>query len=48
MSDEILTVENLKKHFVVDRKGVIDRQSVTVVQPADSTPGKKGSDPFMC
>jgi oligopeptide/dipeptide ABC transporter ATP-binding protein len=30
MSDEILTVENLKKHFVIDRKGVIDRQSVTV------------------
>jgi oligopeptide/dipeptide ABC transporter ATP-binding protein len=30
MSDEILTVENLKKHFVIDRKGLIDRQPVTV------------------
>jgi peptide/nickel transport system ATP-binding protein len=30
MSDEILTVENLKKHFVIDREGLIDRRPVTV------------------
>ncbi len=30
MTDEILLVENLKKHFVIDRRGFIKREPVTV------------------
>jgi oligopeptide/dipeptide ABC transporter ATP-binding protein len=30
MTNEILTVENLKKHFVIDQRGVINREPVTV------------------
>ncbi|GAB4535971.1 MAG: dipeptide ABC transporter ATP-binding protein [Anaerolineae bacterium] len=30
MTNEILTVENLKKHFVIDYRGVINREPVTV------------------
>lgn len=30
MNDEILRVENLKKHFVIGQKGTIERQAITV------------------
>ncbi|MFQ5855318.1 MAG: ABC transporter ATP-binding protein [Anaerolineae bacterium] len=30
MTDAILTVQNLKKHFVVDHRGFIDREPITV------------------
>jgi peptide/nickel transport system ATP-binding protein len=30
MTDEILTVKDLKKHFVIDHQGLINRQAITV------------------